>query len=343
MQSPCKRKIRIGVVGCGHIATDYHGPAIAEYAKRPDAIERVVCCDQLPSRATQFASNFGFTSTENNAEGIVEKYNLDAVCVYVSERSMADVACMLAATGVSLLLEKPPGRTSEELARIIEASSPHQLLVSVAFNRRYMPLVEELRRLMAKIDEPVDFIQYQMLRCGRNDEDFSATAVHGLDLVATLGGSEYSQAALTYQAVEGEGPTVSNLYVSGRLTNGTVTQLAFCPMAGSVAERVSVQARRHSFELSLPIWNSVDTPGQLRHFVDGKLSADTVGTVKSSHVDFGFFGEDAAFFDAVRKGRVGNDDLHSARNIVAIAESMRRRQSTWGELSPVNHVGLRTA
>lgn len=314
--------MRIGVIGCGMIASVYHGPAIAHYKNLHPDVQLTVCCDVDAAKTRQFADTFGFEQTEIDVGAMLRRHKLDAIFLFASEKVVCDIACQVAQADVSLLLEKPPGRTSAELERMIEAFRDRDVLVDVAFNRRYMPLVQSLA---AQIDrQSMQHIHYEMSRWNRRDADFSATAIHGIDLVRWLAGCDYQSIKIEYQAVPDT--SVVNFYLTCSMTSGATAFLSFCPMAGGIAERVSMLSRDHSHYLELPVWNSIDAPGRLRQIAGGHLQSDTIGeSDNQSFVAYGFYGEDAAFLDAVRNGQRGMMGLERSRQVVAIAEAIQRR------------------
>ena len=174
--------------------------------------------------------------------------------------------------GIPLLLEKPPGETVAEVDRLIAAAErggravPHQ----VAFNRRFAPLVRELRR---RIEEagPLQHLHYEMTRVERRDPDFSTTAIHGLDAVRYLAGCDYAEARFRYRELPELGQGVANILVDAVMTSGATAHLAFCPVAGVLVERATAHAHGHTLLLHVPMWSGVDSPGRLWHFAGGRL------------------------------------------------------------------------
>src|SRR5262249_38673574 len=157
-----------------------------------------------------------------------------------------------------LLVEKPPGRTGEEVDRLIAAAErgrpgrpvPHQ----VALNRRYVPLVAELRRRLLAGSARVQHVHYEMTRVDRRDPDFSITAIHGIDAVRYLAGSDYAHVRFRYHEMPEFGEGVANIFMDAVLTTGTTAHLAFCPVAGVSVERAVVHVSRETFFLHVPMW-----------------------------------------------------------------------------------------
>lgn len=79
-----------------------------------------------------------------------------------------------------------------------------------------------------------------------------ATAIHGLDAVRYLLGSDYTRLDFTYQPLPQFGDHVVNIYVHGWMTSNTRVRLEFCPVAGVYVERATVHADGSTFYLDLP-------------------------------------------------------------------------------------------
>ena len=244
------------------------------------------------------------------------------------------VGSLVLERGIPLLLEKPPGETVAEVDRLIAAAErggrtvPHQ----VAFNRRFAPLVRELRR---RIEEagPLQHLHYEMTRVERRDPDFSTTAIHGLDAVRYLAGGDYAEARFRYRELPELGPGVANILVDAVMTSGATAHLAFCPVAGVLVERAAAHAHGHTLFLHVPMWNGVDSPGRLWHFAGGKLAADLggdrVGDGTALFELGGFYRETVAFLDALAAGRTPSPSLRESRQSVEIAEHIRERREEY--------------
>jgi predicted dehydrogenase len=251
----------------------------------------------------------------------------DAVSLVAPVERTCELACLILEWGFPLLMEKPPGRTVAEVDRMIAAAGgvAHQ----VAFNRRFAPLLREMKREVDARVAPaeVQHVRYEMTRVGRREPDFSTTAIHGIDAVRYLAGSDYAEIRFRYQALPAAGPGVANVFLDAVMASGASAQLAFCPMAGVVAERATVHGRDHTFYAYVPMWNAFDAPGRLQHLEKGELKRDAKGDELADSaepfVQGGFYGEYVAFLDALRSGRPPSPVLREARQSVAVAECIR--------------------
>jgi predicted dehydrogenase len=259
----------------------------------------------------------------------------DAVCMVVPESLTCELACQVLERGYPLLMEKPPGKTTREIDRMIAAAEASGAPNQVALNRRYIPLARELVRLLDERSSPrdVQHVCYDFTRVGRADADFSLTAIHGIDMVRFLACSDYAQVHFHYQELPELGPTVANILMDCTLASGATAHLGFFPLAGVVVERATVHAHDHTFYLHLPVWGTFDTPGRLQHLEKGVLAYNITGLEVSdgdeAFEQMGFYAENASFFDDLRAGRHPAGDLKSARQSVEIAQCIRERKSTY--------------
>ncbi|NUQ02091.1 MAG: Gfo/Idh/MocA family oxidoreductase [Armatimonadetes bacterium] len=317
---------KIATIGCGGMARQGHGPAHARYAREQPEVELVACCDVRAAAAESFRAEFGYRRAYSDFEELLAAERPDAVCVYVPVMLTTPVVCRVFALGYPVLTEKPPGMTTAEIDQLIAAagSVPHQ----VAFNRRFTPLIRELRR---QLPGHLHHLEYDFTRVDRRDADFSTTAIHGLDTVRFLAGADYRHLRIRYQHLPELGPAVANTMVDGELTSGVTVHLAFCPVAGVVVERATVQAHDHTWYLQVPVWGAFDSPGRLQHFERGQLVTEldggSVGDGREMFEESGFYAENAAFFDDLRAGRRPACDLPAARQSVQVMEALRERRA----------------
>ncbi len=237
-------------IGCGEHARVAHGPSQARCARERGDLVLAGCCDLDPERAESFRREFGYARAFTDPAAMLEAERPDAVVAVVPVERTVAVGSMVLERGLPLLLEKPPGETVAEVDRLIAAADrggrtvPHQ----VAFNRRFAPLVRELRR---RIEEagPLQHLHYEMTRVERRDPDFSTTAIHGLDAVRYLAGCDYAEARFRYREMPELGRGVANILVDAVMTSGATAHLAFCPVAGVLVERADGSRAR---PLALP-------------------------------------------------------------------------------------------
>ena len=317
-------------IGCGEHARVAHGPSQRRCAAERSGLILAGCCDLDPERAEAFRRDFGYRRAYTDPAGMLEAERPDAAVVVVPVDNTVAVGSLVLERGIPLLLEKPPGETAAEVDRLIAAAErggrvvPHQ----VAFNRRFAPLVRDLRR---RIEEagPLQHVHYEMTRVERRDPDFSTTAIHGFDAVRYLAGCDYAEARFRYREMPELGRGVANILVDAVMTSGATAHLAFSPVAGVLVERSAAHAHGHSLFLHVPMWGGVDSPGRLWHYSGGRLEAevggDQVGDGTALFERGGFYRQTVAFLDALGAGQAPSPSLRESRPSVEIAERIRHR------------------
>ncbi len=322
--------MKLCAIGCGEHAASSHGPSQARYAARHPGFVLAGCCDLDAVRAASHRDRFGFARSYADPRAMLDAERPDAVVLVVPEDATCGLASRVLELGYPLLLEKPPGRTPEEVDRMVAAaerragSVPHQ----VAFNRRFAPMVRETRTRLLETGAPLRHIHYEMTRVDRRDPDFSTTAIHGIDAVRFLAGSDYAAVRFAYHERPEAGPGVADIFMDAVMDSGATAHLAFCPTAGVVVERATLHAPGHTFFLHIPMWGGIDSPGHLRHYVDGRERASVVGeTGTEPFVLGGFYAEYEAFLGDLEAGRAPSPGLRESRQSVAVAESIRHRES----------------
>ena len=326
--------MRVCQIGCGEHARVAHGPSQARLARERAGLVLAGCCDLDARRAESFRRDFGYARGHGDPAAMLEAEKPDAVVVVVPVARTVAVGSLVLEQGIPLLLEKPPGETTAEVDRLVAASErsgrpvPHQ----VAFNRRYAPLVRELRRRI-EAAHPLSHLHYEMARVERRDPDFSTTAIHGLDAVRYLAGCDYAHARFRYRELDELGRGVANILVDAVMASGATAQLAFTPVSGVLVERAAAHAHGHSLYLQVPIWGGVDSPGRLLHYEGGRLAEDVAGDRCGDGTGLfelgGFYRETAAFLDALAEGRSPSPGLRESRQSVEIAECIRARRDEY--------------
>lgn len=317
---------RICLIGCGYMTEYGHGPACKLYAETHPATELAACCDINLSAAERVCAEFGFRRAYTDYTSMVEAEKPDVVLVITPVQLTAQVSMDLLQRGISVILEKPPGMDVEENQRIHEAAVNCGGNARVAFNRRYMPLVRALRQELEEKHLSVLDIDCMFLRCNRTDADFSTTAIHGIDTVSHLAGSDYASCRFTYSDMERRGTVVTNFHMSAQMENGANATLHFLPCAGCAMERLTVTADGYTFFLELPVPGALEAKGKLVCAQNGEVYKTILGDKDTMFESNGFYDESRLFFDALRSGEQLGSDVASGRSAVAIARCLRNRE-----------------
>lgn len=322
---------RICVIGCGSLSTSAHGPSCRRYADSHPDVELAGCCDLDAAKVERYRATYGFRHAYTDFRTMLATERPDAVCLMAPVSKTCELTCAVLEMGFPLILEKPPGLNRTECLTMIAAAEKSGLPNQVAFNRRYAPLVRELKNRLEASSRPEDIqnLRYDFFRINRRDADFATTAIHGIDTVRFLAGAPYRRVRFHYQPFPALGPTVANLFMDCEMTSGATAQINFCPVTGVIIERATVSLFDHTYFLNVPIWQAFDSPGRLLHLERGVVQEDldggTLDGAGEMYVASGFYGENASFFDDLRAGRRPPGDIRSGLQSVEIADCLRQR------------------
>lgn len=138
-------RIRLGIVGCGAVAQEYHLPAIVQ---NPLMDVRLLC-DQNLKKATVAKNLFRLhAATTTDFKELIGQ--VDAALVAVPPRLHAPVAVPLLEAGIDVLCEKPLATTTAEAKTIIDAAQRHRRILAVGLQMRFHPNNQLLREVIAE-------------------------------------------------------------------------------------------------------------------------------------------------------------------------------------------------
>lgn len=138
-------KFKVGIVGCGRISTVYR----KAFHDAEDLVEVCFAVDKELSRAQAFADEFPGCRASDRLEDLLAA-GLDAVhiCTPHFLHKQHAVACLKA--GCHVLTEKPIALSMEDAAEMMETAAACKKQLAVIFQNRYIPGVQEVKRLIAQ-------------------------------------------------------------------------------------------------------------------------------------------------------------------------------------------------
>jgi len=151
------RPVRLGILGAGNFAHDFLLPNLRE----DDYVELRGVCTASGLSARSTAEKFGFAYCTSDPRDIFADSHTNAVVI----ASRHDTHAALVSTAVlhrkHIFVEKPLCLTVEELRHIDQVycqaarEDGTRPLLMVGFNRRFAPLMTELKEFFAPISEPL--------------------------------------------------------------------------------------------------------------------------------------------------------------------------------------------
>ena len=154
------RPIRIAVVGVGSFARAVHLPNLAS-SPADFALDIVVA--QHGTTALEAQRAFGARRATTDVDHVLADPDVDAVLIATRHDAHADLTLRALEAGKHVLVEKPLAIDGDQLDRLrawFDGHSESPVLLT-GFNRRFSPLVAELRRWLAGRVSPA-MLDYQM-------------------------------------------------------------------------------------------------------------------------------------------------------------------------------------
>ncbi|MBV9794175.1 MAG: bi-domain-containing oxidoreductase [Actinobacteria bacterium] len=134
--------LTVGFIGAGNYASSMLLPHLA----RLDTVRLAHVATNRSLSAANAQRRFGFSAVSTSADAVLEDAALDAVFIVTRHHTHADLVCRALESGKAVFVEKPLALTRAELDRIIEtAERTGNYRVMVGFNRRFAPLLTELK------------------------------------------------------------------------------------------------------------------------------------------------------------------------------------------------------
>ena len=137
--------IRWGIIGAGNVAEFKSGPALMQ---APGSTV-VAVMRRDAEKARDFALRYGVPRWYADVDALVADPEVDAV--YVASPHYLHLAHVTRAAqaGKAILCEKPVGVSTAEAQAVVAVCRAASVSLSVAYYRRYWPVVQEMRRLLA--------------------------------------------------------------------------------------------------------------------------------------------------------------------------------------------------
>jgi predicted dehydrogenase len=305
--------LKLCLVGCGWVSQAMHVPAYKKYGK----VELAACCGTNAERTENFRREYGFARGYIDMDTMLDAEEPDVVCLNTPVAFNAPYAERILERGIPLVLEKPPGRTVDEVKRLIAVAERTQTPHRVAFNRRYAPMLTKLREMIKGTE--IQSLQYDMFRIKRTEADFSPTAIHAIDAVRHILGTNYKEIRFTYSGYD--------IFMNCVMENGIIVNVSICPNTGVNIERIKVNSLGNNYFLDL-MGNELNPEGRLIHISDGKIVCD----IKDEGERFereGFYAENATFFDAILRGKKPIDELATTLQSVEVQQYMSERRAVY--------------
>lgn len=129
------RVVKIGIIGCGGIATGKHMPALS----RLKNVELVAFCDIIEERAQKACEKFGAEGAKVYVDykELLKDESIEVVHVCTPNRSHSFISIDAMEAGKHVMCEKPMAKTTAEAKDMVEAAKRTGKKLTVGYQNRY--------------------------------------------------------------------------------------------------------------------------------------------------------------------------------------------------------------
>jgi predicted dehydrogenase len=142
--------VRVGLLGPGGFAARVLVPALVAGGAR-----LVAAAGGSGPSAEAATRSLGFERVADSEEALIADDTVDAVVIATRHGSHAALVCPALEAGKHVFCEKPLALTLEELDSVVRAAADSTGILAVGFNRRFAPLLRDLRDFVLSPPSPV--------------------------------------------------------------------------------------------------------------------------------------------------------------------------------------------
>ncbi|KDN77618.1 oxidoreductase [Streptomyces olindensis] len=139
--------LRVGIVGCGNVALNFHVPA---YQAEPDRFTITALADPTPERLELGRTTTGLApgQVHGDALALLARDDVDVVDVCTPQHLHRDLVVAAAAAGKHILCEKPLAATPADAAAMVKAADEAHVVLGVVHNYLFFPEIIAARELI---------------------------------------------------------------------------------------------------------------------------------------------------------------------------------------------------
>lgn len=333
--------MKYGIIGCGVISRT-HAAGIQQIP----GVELAVCCDLIPERMQNLAQEYNIPAMTADYREILADPEISALSICTDHASHAGIVCDALNAGKHVICEKVPGRTPEDLQKMVAAAKAHPELVAAGiFQHRFAPGNIALRELIRqgkfgklltvnlnfcclRTNEYYQRDSWRGTFAGEGGGVLINQAIHFLDQLRFFFGEVRSVAAktanLTHQGVIETEDTAAftaefadGLFVTANATNSASAKwrsaLTIC---ASEMQLEFINEKLHHIEGSDP-----EKVAEVRAYLDS-VAAGTADVVGKAYYGSGHTAQLADFIAAITEKRAPGVTLAEAANSAALVHAV---------------------
>jgi myo-inositol 2-dehydrogenase / D-chiro-inositol 1-dehydrogenase len=232
---------RLCVIGAGRWSRRVHLPALSTL-QQAGRVEVMGVCDLDAGRAADYAAELD-AAPFADADQMIASTSPDALALLVNVGCMPDLIAKAIEHRIPFICEKPPAAGTETHRRL--ADSVGDLPHVMGYNRRHSAHIRQAKAWAAGLE--LQSVTALFSRKHRKDEDFSTTAVHGIDTALFLAGPLRS-AQIT---IAPAGP-VRSFFINGLTGSGVRVDILITPYTASKDETYIIRSADRTIVAQFP-------------------------------------------------------------------------------------------
>jgi virulence factor len=338
--------IKVGCIGAGSHANKAHYPSLAAIKD----VELVAICDLDEGRLKSTADRYSVEYRFRDYKEMINSVKLDAVYVimapvpvgfYKFSEPLVKIVLECLRYGLHVFIEKPPGVSSSETRMMAEAAKKYGCKSMVGFNRRFIPIVREVKHIVENYGEITHCIAVFHKNALNEGEPWGcishlvADVIHAVDTLRFMCGEPERVASYVTSFYTGY---PNSFHALVKFRNGSI---------GHLCSNYSSGSRIHYFEIhSKGIYALIDIPldppeKQLAIILKNNKpygepevirNLDLVGNVREYHVLYGFLQENIHFIDCIKNDLEPETNFEDAVKTMEFVELIA--SSTLGGAAP---------
>ncbi len=320
------RSVKVGVIGAGSMANSVHLPSLRDM----EDVDVVAICDLVEDKLRKTAERFEIPDTYGSYHRMLATEDLDAIFCLVEPSNHFHVVHAALSAGLDVFMEKPPGVNLFQAEGLCRRAEEMDRFLMVGFNRRYIPVVREVKRVFDTLTRPTQ-IEGCFYKYGTGAFDrggcpaFESDTIHAVDLVRWFAGATPVEAH-TLTAAHDE-PVVNAWNSVTRFDNGAIGIIKGNYRTGGRVHRFEIHGPGASAFINLGMGGAQCEAILLRH--DGgqqySLSAGAAGGDNNAYFSgaelansdefyryYGFYYEDRHFIDCVKERTLPETSIQDA-------------------------------
>ena len=331
------KKVRVAVVGAGHVAQIAHIPA---YKQNRD-VELVAVVDDDPVRARRIKESFGFDEWYEDISEMLKQSDVDAVDVCTPNYLHAPMSIAALRSGCHVLCEKPLARSAAEAQKMVDAAKKFDRILMVAMNNRFRTDVTTLQRFVkGKELGDVQIVKAGWLRRSIDWQDrswFTERVKAGGGALLDLG-TPLMDLAIWMSNLKKPTSVSCNIYGRKRRTGVEDSACAMVRFAGgaSLMLEVNWNLREKRDVVYTQIYGSKGAamlnPLTIHRSIHGVLVNVTPAIEKRNYYKLSYQAEIDHFIECIRKRKQPRTSGSDALSVLRILDSMYESARTGHEV-----------